>query len=50
VTKALAQLRRAHQLGTITAAKYRRTKARFEHRLARLDRRTGRILLDAIDA
>ena len=50
VVEALAQLRRAHQLGTITAAAYRRAKARFEHRLARLERKTKRTLLDALDA
>ena len=31
--EALAQLRRANQVGTIAAATYRKTKARFEHRL-----------------
>jgi tetratricopeptide (TPR) repeat protein len=50
VREALAQLRRANQAGTIAGATYRRTKARFEHRLARLERRTGRTLLDAPDA
>ena len=47
--EALAQLRRANQAGTIAAAAYRRTKARFEHRLLRLERKVGRTLLDALD-
>jgi tetratricopeptide (TPR) repeat protein len=50
VREALAQLRRANQVGTIAGATYRRTKARFERRFARLERRTGRTLLDALDA
>jgi hypothetical protein len=48
--EALAQLRRANQAGTIAPAIYRKAKARFEHRLGRLERKTGRSLLDAIDA
>ncbi len=49
--EALAQLRRANQIGTIAAATYRRIKARFEHRLLRLERMAGgRTLLDAFDA
>jgi uncharacterized protein YprB with RNaseH-like and TPR domain len=48
--EALAQLRRANQVGTIAAAKYRRIKARFEHRLVRLECKAGRTLLDAFDA
>ena len=47
--EALAQLRRANQAGTIAAASYRRTKARFERRLLRLERKAGRTLLDALD-
>ena len=50
VREALAQLRRANQLGTIAAATYRRAKARFEHRLARLERKAGQTLLDTFDA
>ena len=45
--EALAQLRRANQAGTITAATYRKAKARFEHRLVRLERKAGRTLLDS---
>jgi len=48
--EALAQLRRANQVGTIASTAYRRTKARFEHRLVRLERKTGRTLLDTLDA
>jgi hypothetical protein len=47
--QALAQLHRANQVGTIAAAAYRRTKARFEHRLVRLERKAGP-LLDPFDA
>jgi tetratricopeptide (TPR) repeat protein len=48
--EALAQLRRANQTGTIAAATYRRIKARFEHRLARLERKVSQTLLDQLDA
>jgi hypothetical protein len=48
--EAVAQLCRANQVGTIAAVEYRRIKARFEHRLVRLERKTGRTLLDAFDA
>jgi len=48
--EALAQLRRANQVGTIAPASYRRTKARFEHRLVRLERKAGRTLLDTFEA
>ncbi len=47
--QALAQLSRAKQAGTIAEASYQRTKARFEHRLLRLERQAGRTLLDALD-
>ena len=46
VREAIAQLHRANQEGMIAAAAYRRTKAQFEHRLARLDRKAGAMLLD----
>jgi uncharacterized protein YprB with RNaseH-like and TPR domain len=49
VREALAQLRRAKQAGTIAAAAYRRTRARFEHRLLRLEHQAGGTLLDALD-
>ena len=50
VREALAQLRRANQVGMITALAYRRTKTQFEHRLARLERKAGPMLLDTFDA
>jgi uncharacterized protein YprB with RNaseH-like and TPR domain len=48
--KALAELRRANRLGTIAAVLYRQSLARFEHRLARLERKAGRTLIDAIES
>jgi uncharacterized protein YprB with RNaseH-like and TPR domain len=48
--KALAELRRANRLGTIATAAYRQCRERFEHRLARLERKAGRSLLDAMEA
>lgn len=47
--KALAELRRANRLGTMAAAAYRQCRERFEHRLARLERKAGRTLLDALE-
>ena len=46
VREALTQLSRANQVGMIAPAAYRRTKAQFEHRLARLERKAGATLLD----
>src|SRR5208282_6463964 len=48
--KALAELRRANRGGTIAAVAYRQARGRFEHRLARLERKAGRTLLDALEA
>jgi uncharacterized protein YprB with RNaseH-like and TPR domain len=48
--QALTELGRAHQAGVIVPAAYRRTKARFEHRLARLERKAGQTLLDTWQA
>jgi uncharacterized protein YprB with RNaseH-like and TPR domain len=59
VRKALAELRKTSQTGLLSAALRRQYRARFEHRLARLERpggngRQGRrpagALLDALDA
>jgi hypothetical protein len=50
VRKALAELRKADRLGTIAPAIYRTNRARFERRLARLERKAGRLLLDAMEA
>jgi len=47
--QALAQLRSANQVKTIAPAAYRRSKARFEHRLARLKRKSEGTLLDRLD-
>jgi hypothetical protein len=48
--KALAELRRANRLGTMAAAAYRLCRERFEYRLARLERKAGRGLLDAMES
>ena len=48
--KALAEIRRANRLGTIAATAYRQCRERFEHRLARLERKAGRSLPDAMEA
>jgi uncharacterized protein YprB with RNaseH-like and TPR domain len=46
---ALAELRHAKRLGTITPAAYAQRRTRFEHRLARLERKAYPSLLDALD-
>jgi uncharacterized protein YprB with RNaseH-like and TPR domain len=46
--RALSELRRANRLGLIAGSAYRQGRARFEQRLARLERRAGRNLLEAI--
>jgi uncharacterized protein len=46
--KALAELRNANRLGTIAPTVYRQRRAQFEKRLARLERKAGRTLLDSI--
>jgi tetratricopeptide (TPR) repeat protein len=50
VRAALAELRRAHRLGAVAADVQRRYRTRFEARLARLERKVGRTLLDAAEA
>ena len=45
VRRALEELRRAIQVGNIARGPYREIKARFDHRMARLDRKTKRPLL-----
>ena len=47
---ALTELGRANRLGTIAAAAYRQGRARFEHRLARLERKAGRTMFKGTDA
>ena len=39
--KALAELRRANRTGTVAANLYKRSRARFERRLTRLERKTS---------
>jgi len=46
--QALAELRRANRLGLIAAGAYAQNKAKFEHRLARLERKAGLMLLDSL--
>ena len=47
--KALAELRRANRLGTMAPVAFRKTRDKFERRLARLERKAGRrTLLDAL--
>src|SRR5664280_2378626 len=48
--EALNQLCRAKAAGTLAGATYGRTKARFEHRMLRLERKASRTLLDPLDA
>ncbi len=48
--EALNQLSRAKAVGTLAGATYGRTKARFEHRMSRLERKASRTLLDVMDA
>jgi len=45
--KALAELRKANRLGTIASGAYSQRRAQFEKRLARLERKAGRSLLEA---
>ena len=45
---ALAELRRAKRLGTIARSVCKKLRERFEHRLARLERKAGRLPLEAI--
>ena len=49
VRRAIDELRRANQTGDIASAAYREIKAKFDHRLARLDRKTNRTQLEAFD-
>jgi uncharacterized protein len=48
VRQALAELRRANRLGTLAPAIYARYQKRFERRLARLERKASRALLNAL--
>lgn len=46
---AFAQLRRADQLGLIATTTYNANKSKFEHRLARLERKSAGMLLDMLE-
>jgi uncharacterized protein len=46
--EALIELRNANRLGLIASGAYRHCRARFEQRLARLERKAGRTLLEAM--
>lgn len=48
VRHALDELRRANHTGNIAPGAYREIKARFDHRIARLERKTRRPLLDVL--
>jgi uncharacterized protein len=48
VKQALDELRRAIQVGDIAPGPYREIKARFDHRLKRLERKSKRPLLDGL--
>jgi hypothetical protein len=48
VQQALDVLRRAIQVGDIALGQYREIKARFDHRLERLERKSKRPLLDEL--
>jgi uncharacterized protein YprB with RNaseH-like and TPR domain len=48
VKQALDELRRAIQVGDIAPGPYREIKARFDHRMERLDRKSNRPLLDGL--
>ena len=48
--EALNQLSRAKAVGTLAGATYGRTKARFEHRMLRLERKASRTLLDTLNS
>jgi uncharacterized protein len=49
VRKALAGLRKANRVGTIAPGIYRRARAKFELRLARLERKAGQKVLEATE-
>jgi uncharacterized protein YprB with RNaseH-like and TPR domain len=48
VKQALGELRRSKSAGLLSAALHRQYKERFEHRLARLEKKAGRTLLDRV--
>jgi hypothetical protein len=48
VRQALDELRRANQVGDIAPGPYQEIKARFDHRMTRLERKSRRPLLDIL--
>jgi hypothetical protein len=50
VRQALDELRRANHTGAITPGAYREIRARFEHRMVRLERKSRGPLLDVLAA
>ncbi len=50
VRRALDELRRANCIGAIAPSAYRELKTRFEHRLARLERKSKQLFLEVHDA
>jgi uncharacterized protein YprB with RNaseH-like and TPR domain len=50
VQQAIDELRRANQMGDIAPGAYREIKAKFDHRMARLERKAGQTQLEAFDA
>jgi len=50
VRKALVELRRANRVSTITPTAHKLWRLRFQRRLARLERKAGRSLLDALES
>jgi len=50
VRKALLELRRANRLSAIALSAHKAWRLRFQRRLARLERKAGRTLLDALEA
>ena len=46
--QALSELRRATQVGDIAPGAYREIKARFDHRMERLERKSKKPLLDGL--
>lgn len=50
VQQAIDELRRANQMGDIASSAYREIKAKFDQRMARLERKAGQTQLEGFDA
>ena len=50
VRRAIDELRRANQIGDIASSAYREIKAKFDYRMARLERKAGQTQVEAFDA